>query len=89
MQTTSEPTTRQGSFRLPLWLGVCLFLGIALFFLWEKHRAHILGALPYLLLLLCPIIHVFIHRGHGNHTGQTHTGHDTSARLRDGEEDAS
>jgi len=42
------------------------FLAIAAFFLWEEHKAHILGALPYVLLLLCPLLHLF-HGGHGGH----------------------
>jgi hypothetical protein len=25
----------------------------------------LLGILPYLLLLACPLMHVFMHRGHG------------------------
>jgi hypothetical protein len=29
----------------------------------------LLGALPYVLLLLCPIVHLFMHRGHGGHDG--------------------
>jgi hypothetical protein len=41
-----------------------VFLGIALFFLWTEHRAHLLGALPYLLLLACPLMHLFMHGGH-------------------------
>ena len=57
----------QRPFRLPFWPAVCVFLAIASFFLWEEHRAHILGILPYLLLLLCPLSHFFMHRGHGNH----------------------
>lgn len=52
--------------RIPLWLGACLFLAMVVFFLWEEHKAHILGALPYLLLLACPVIHLFMHRGHGH-----------------------
>ena len=40
------------------------FAAIALFFLWEEHKAHLLGALPYVLLLLCPLMHLF-HGGHG------------------------
>jgi hypothetical protein len=44
------------------------FLAIAVFFLWEEHKAHILGALPYALLLLCPLMHLF-HGGHGGHGG--------------------
>jgi Protein of unknown function (DUF2933) len=44
------------------------FAAIALFFLWEEHKAHLLGALPYVLLLLCPLLHLF-HGGHGGHSG--------------------
>lgn len=44
------------------------FAAVALFFLWEEHKAHLLGALPYLLLLACPLMHLF-HGGHGgNHS---------------------
>lgn len=53
--------------RLPLWLGFLGFLAIALFLLWGEHRVHILGALPFALLLLCPAMHLFMHGGHGNH----------------------
>ena len=41
------------------------FLAIAAFFLLMEHRAHVLGALPYALVLLCPILHLF--HGHGSH----------------------
>ena len=41
------------------------FLAIAAFFLFSEHRAHFFGFLPYLLLLLCPIFHLFMHGGHG------------------------
>lgn len=53
--------------RLPLWLGFLGFLAIALFLLWGEHRVHILGALPFALLLLCPAMHLFMHGGHGKH----------------------
>lgn len=43
------------------------FLGIALFFLLTEHWAHALGFLPFLLLLACPLLHVFMHSGHGGH----------------------
>ena len=42
------------------------FLMVAAFFLWTEHRAHVLGALPYLLVLACPLMH-FFHHGHGRH----------------------
>ena len=49
---------------LPDWL-FWGFLAIAAFFLFSEHRAHALGALPYLLLLACPLMHLFMHHGHG------------------------
>jgi hypothetical protein len=42
-----------------------VFLGIAAFFLFTEHTAHVLGVLPYVLLLACPLMHLFMHRGHG------------------------
>lgn len=42
------------------------FLAIAAFFLFMEHRAHLLGALPFLLLALCPLLHLFGHGGHGH-----------------------
>jgi hypothetical protein len=43
------------------------FLAIAGFFLVTEHRAHLLGFLPFLILLACPLLHVFMHGGHGDH----------------------
>jgi hypothetical protein len=57
----------------PITVGVCIFLAIAGFFLWEEHRAHLLGILPYLLLAACPVVHLLMHRGHGGHHDH-HTG---------------
>jgi hypothetical protein len=55
------------------------FLAIAGFFLWTEHRAHLLGALPYALLLACPLMHHFMHGGHGHGHGSAHDSqrHDT------------
>ena len=43
------------------------FLAIGGFLLFTEHRAHALGLLPYLLLLACPLMHLFMHHGHGGH----------------------
>ncbi|CDZ47554.1 DUF2933 domain-containing protein [Neorhizobium galegae] len=40
---------------------------IAVFFMLREHWAHALGMSPYLLLLACPLLHLF--HGHGGHTG--------------------
>jgi len=61
-------------------LALAGFIAIAAFFLVTEHKAHllgffaehevhILGALPYLLLLLCPLLHLFMHGGGHNHHG--------------------
>lgn len=42
---------------------------IVLFYLLREHWGHTLGALPYLLLLACPLLHLF--HGHGGH-GHSH-----------------
>lgn len=43
------------------------FLVIAGALLFTEHRAHVLGALIFLPLLLCPLMHMFMHGGHGSH----------------------
>ena len=42
------------------------FILIAGFYLVTEHTAHVFGALPFLLLLACPLMHVFMHGGHGH-----------------------
>jgi hypothetical protein len=54
-------------------------LAIAGFFLTTEHRAHLLGYLPYALLLLCPLLHLF----HGGH-GRGHGGHDAGGEKEAG-----
>lgn len=43
------------------------FLTIAGFYLITEHRAHVFSYLPFLLLLACPLLHMFMHGGHGAH----------------------
>lgn len=49
-----------------------VFAIVAIFYLWTEHQAHLLGVLPYLLLLACPLMHVFMHHGHGSHGDSQH-----------------
>ena len=35
-------------------------------YLLSTHTGHVIYALPYLILLACPLIHFFMH-GHGHH----------------------
>jgi len=56
-------------------IALIVFLGIAAFFLVTEHRAHLSGWFPYwpyLLVLACPLMHQFMHGGHG------HDGHGSS-----------
>lgn len=74
-------------------------LGIAGYYLVTAHSAHLVGWLPYGLVLLCPLMHLFMHGGHGNHAGHeqsttgqnehtehgaAHSGHLVSRSLQEG-----
>ncbi|SPU46574.1 DUF2933 domain-containing protein [Brevundimonas diminuta] len=39
-----------------------------------EHRVHLLGWAPFLLLLLCPLLHMTMHGGHGGGHGPDHPG---------------
>ena len=43
------------------------FLAIGGALLFTEHRAHVLGLLIGLPLLACPLMHFFMHGGHGHH----------------------
>lgn len=47
-------------------IGFLLVIG---YFLLTEHRAHIIPFLPFLLLAACPLMHLFMHGGHG-HNGR-------------------
>jgi hypothetical protein len=57
----------EGSFlRSPAGLALLGFLIVAGALLFTEHRTHVLGVLLYVPLLLCPLMHFFMH-GHGGH----------------------
>ena len=63
----------------PFWrtrfaIGFVVLAAVAAWLLFEEHRAHMLGAIPYLLLLACPLMHGFMH--HGHHRSQSADGTD-------------
>ena len=47
-------------------VGLIVFGAVSAYFLLTEHRAHFFGALPFLLLLACPLMHFFMHGGHGH-----------------------
>ncbi|HXG82054.1 MAG TPA: DUF2933 domain-containing protein [Sphingomicrobium sp.] len=56
-----------------LWLLIPAVLGLALLLI-SDHRQHALDFLPFLILLACPLMHLFMH--HGSHARS----HDRSSR---------
>lgn len=50
-----------------------LIIGMSLtggYFLWERYQEQLFSYLPYMILLLCPLMHVFMHKGHGGGHGK-------------------
>lgn len=45
------------------------------------HWNHSLGALPYLLLLTCPLMYLFMHGAHGGHAGHGQHGTDEKSHA--------
>lgn len=66
----ARPSKPKGSF-LTSRAGIALWvlLAIAGFLLFTEHRAHALGIGLVVLLLACPLLHIFMHGGHGGHDG--------------------
>jgi DUF2933 family protein len=59
-----------GGFFSSRWnIGLIVLLAVAGFYLVTEHQAHLFGALPFLLILACPLMHFFMHGGHGGHGG--------------------
>lgn len=50
-----------------------VFVVLAAILLIAEHRLHVLGYLPWLILLACPLMHVFMHHGHGHKGKHTPT----------------
>ena len=59
-----------------LWIG----LAAAVAWMFFRHNAHLGQLLPFLILLACPLMHLFMHGGHGGHG---HSGHGSSESTKD------
>jgi hypothetical protein len=46
---------------------LAVFGSVASYFLLTEHYAHTMQALLWLLVIACPVMHLFMHRGHGGH----------------------
>lgn len=40
---------------------------VGLVFLLRDHTSHVFSILPFLILLACPLMHIFMHKGHSGH----------------------
>ncbi|MEJ2899351.1 DUF2933 domain-containing protein [Acinetobacter sp. NS-4] len=60
-------------------IGFLVIAGVAAYFLLTEHLAHTIAALPYLLLLVCPLMHVFMHGGHHHHGKKPDTRNQTES----------
>lgn len=60
--------TQKRKNNLVMWI----FLGFIAYFLITEHWAHVVPYLPWLILLICPLLHVFMHGGHGSHDNHSH-----------------
>ena len=87
MNTKPTATMEHSGTRRPALIGTptgwVLSLAIAALgaYLLVYRTSHALLALPYLLLMACPLMHLFMHGGHGGH-GRGHTGHQGEASER-------
>lgn len=67
-QSAADTASRPAWWRTRSGIVLCGFLLVAGFYLLTEHTAHLFGVLPYLLLLACPLMHLFMHHGHGGHS---------------------
>tara|TARA_R110000868_G_scaffold96209_3_gene264716 strand:+ start:1216 stop:1518 length:303 start_codon:yes stop_codon:yes gene_type:complete len=75
-------STKKTSFWLtPKGLAAMGLIGAATYFLLIEHRQHVWQYLPFLILLACPFMHIFMHGGHGGHSD-----HNNHGELGDAEE---
>lgn len=70
MNDRNTGDTQKRKINLVMWI----FLGFIAYFLITEHWAHVVPYLPWLILLACPLLHVFMHGGHGH--GSDHGSHD-------------
>ncbi|WP_375177351.1 DUF2933 domain-containing protein [Marinobacter mobilis] len=54
------------------WLSWVVLGGVALFLLWWGARTTFWNVLPWLLVLACPLMHIFMHSGGGGHGRHHH-----------------
>lgn len=71
--------TRPSFWKTPFGIGATLVAVAASLYLYLVHRDHVLALVPYAILAACPLMHMFMHRGHG-HGGHSHDAGDDGTR---------
>lgn len=64
-----QKTADEGRLKARSNIALIVFMIIAAAFLVGEHRARLVGWIPYwpyFLLLACPLMHLFMHGGHGH-----------------------
>lgn len=64
----------------PKGLAVLGMIGAASYFLLMEHREHVVQWLPFLILLLCPLMHLFMHHGHSHRHHQKKRTHNSTSK---------
>lgn len=62
-----QPHTTPSFWKTPLGIAATLLAIAASAYLYLAHKDHVLALLPFALLAACPLMHLFMHRGHGKH----------------------
>lgn len=62
---------RPSFWKTPFGIVATLVAVAASVYLYVAHKDHALALLPFALLAACPLMHIFMHRGHG-HGGHSH-----------------
>lgn len=60
--------TSPSRWRSPLGVFMLMAGAVGMYYLLTEHLAHLSQAVPYLILLACPLMHLF--HGHGHHGHQ-------------------
>ena len=76
---TSNPSRQSSFWRSKPGIALSMLLVIGLFYLAREHYGHLSQLLPYAILLLCPLMHLF---------GHSHSGHGHHAEMHDTHKDA-
>ncbi len=78
---------RPSFWKTPAGFAALVLIGVVSYFLLMEHRQHVWQLLPYLILLACPLLHLFMHGSHGGHAGQGQHGSEQNANQREVEDD--